>query len=199
MADVRQSVLLFDLGGVLIESVMFRELKRLMNTDRSEAELLEVWLRNPLARRFELGQCSPEEFSRSVVREFGLNLDPAEFLAVFATWPKGFYDGAVRLLADLRSAHTVCCLSNSNEVHWTSSLTAPFDHAFSSHLIGCIKPDPEAFAHVLNEIGVPPQRVHFFDDAPLNVEAARRLGLNAYHTAGFPALKSTLKQLGFID
>lgn len=199
MTNVRQSVLLFDLGGVLIESVMFAELKRLMNTDRSEAALLEAWLRNPLARRFELGQCPPEEFSRGVIHEFGLNLDPAEFLAIFATWPKGFYDGALRLLADLRSEHTVCCLSNSNEVHWTSSLTAPFDHAFSSHLIGCIKPDPEAFAHVLREIEVPAERVHFFDDASLNVEAARRLGLNAYHTVGFRALKNTLKQLGFSD
>ena len=199
MTDARQSVLLFDLGGVLIESVMFGELKRLMNTDRSEADLIELWLRNPLARRFELGQCPPEEFSRSVIRELGLDLDPAAFLASFSTWPKGFYDGAARLLADLRSEHTVCCLSNSNEVHWTSSITAHFDHAFSSHLIGCIKPDPEAFAYVLNEIDVPAERVHFFDDALVNVEAARRLGLNAYHTVGYRALKATLKELGFID
>ncbi|HEX7069687.1 MAG TPA: HAD family phosphatase [Rhodothermales bacterium] len=199
MTNARQSVLLFDLGGVLIESVMFSELKRLMNTDRSEAELIDIWLRNPLTRRFELGRCPPEEFSRSVVREFGVNLDPAEFLASFSTWPKGFYDGAVGLLADLRSQHTVCCLSNSNEVHWTSSLTAHFDRAFSSHLIGCIKPDPEAFAYVLSEIDVPAERVHFFDDAPVNVEAARRLGLNAYHTVGFGALQAELKQLGFID
>lgn len=198
VTNARQSILLFDLGGVLIESVMFSELKRLMGTDRSEAELVEIWLANPLARRFELGQCPPDEFSRSVIQEFSLTLDATEFLASFATWPKGFHDGAVELLAGLRAQHTVCCLSNSNEVHWKSSITSHFDRAFSSHLIGCIKPDPESFAYVLNELDVPAERVHFFDDAQVNVEAARRCGLNAYHTPGYQALNATLNRLGFI-
>ena len=193
-----RSVLLFDLGGVLIESEMFSELKRLMDSDQSEAELIEVWMGNPLARKFELGRCSVEEFSRSVVKEFGLSMNPDDFLAAFKSWPKGFYDGVVSMLVELRSENIVCCLSNSNEAHWTDAITDHFDFAFSSHLIGRIKPDRDVFEHVVAEIGIDPRDIHFFDDARANVAAAQEYGLQAHHTVGFQSLKTKLKELGLL-
>ena len=192
------AVLLFDLGGVLIESDVFSELKQLMGTDQSEAELIELWIRNPVARKFEVGECSVDEFSRSVVRELGLSMSPRDFLAAFKRWPKGFYHGVESMLADLRKKNTVCWLSNSNEAHWTGSIADHFDYAFSSHLIRKIKPDREAFEHVVTRIGVNPQDVHFFDDALGNVEAARAFGLVAHHTVGYENLRSKLKELGFV-
>lgn len=198
MRHAEQPVLLFDLGGVLIRSEMFAELRRLLGDDRSEAQLIELWLRNPLTRRFELGQCSMEAFAESAVLELGLDLEPEEFLAAFKSWPKGFFDGAEGLLRDLRTRCTVCCLSNSNEAHWTDAIAPHFDHAFSSHLIGCIKPDRESFAYVVNRTGATPEAIHFFDDAPTNVNAARSYGLNAYHTDGFESLKARLRDLGFL-
>jgi putative hydrolase of the HAD superfamily len=130
------SVLLFDLGGVLVENDMFSELKRLMATEATPAELLERWLRDPVARRFELGRCSPGEFGAAIVTELELDISAEQFLSAFATWPKGFSAGAGPLLAELRRRHRVGCLSNSNAVHWTDAVTASFDFAFSSHLIG---------------------------------------------------------------
>jgi putative hydrolase of the HAD superfamily len=188
-------ILLFDLGGVLIESDMFTELRRLTGSAHSEAELISHWLANPVARAFELGRCTPADFSHSIVREFRLSMAPDDFLSAFATWPKGFYPGVEALLAELRQSHTVCCLSNSNEVHWTNAPIGHFDHAFSSHLIGCIKPDRDAFDHVLSTLGATPGDVHFFDDAPVNVEAARACGLHAHHTPGFTALQTKLHDL----
>lgn len=198
MPDSSEAVLLFDLGGVLIENHMFSELKRLMTTERTEAELIDVWLQNPVARRFELGGCSAEQFARSVVVDLGLDLPPAEFLAAFKQWPKGFYGGVEPMLRQLRRNHTVACLSNSNEAHWTDSITARFDFAFSSHLIGCIKPERSAFHHALNAIGVRASAVHFFDDAAVNVDAARSCGLNAFRTVGYDDLRSTLIELVFL-
>ncbi len=192
------AVLLFDLGGVLIENQMFAELKRLTGTDQTEAELIDVWLRNPVAKQFELGECSVDEFSRSIVSEFDLDLSPRQFLDQFKHWPKGFYAGVELMLAQLREHHTVACLSNSNEAHWTEAVTAHFDFAYSSHLIKCIKPERNAFDHVLNDIGVAATAVHFFDDAAANVEAARSCDLNAYHTVGYDAVRAELAALGFL-
>jgi putative hydrolase of the HAD superfamily len=191
------TVLLFDLGGVLVENDMFSELKRLMATDATPAELIERWLRNPVARRFELGQCSPGEFGAAIVAELELEVSANQFLTAFASWPKGFAAGVEPLLGELRRHHRVGCLSNSNAVHWTDSVTASFDFAFSSHLIGHIKPDRQAFEYVLDALDVNARDVHFFDDAPINVEAARELGLNAYHTPGFDSLRTELERLGF--
>ncbi len=198
MSESKSTVLLFDLGGVLIENQMFSELKRLMNTDRTEAELIEMWLTNPVARQFELGRCKPSEFATSIIDQFGLPLEPSEFLAAFKDWPKGFYKGVEPLLLDLKSKFRVCCLSNSNEVHWTNSITDYFEFAFSSHLIGCIKPDENAFEHALMEIGVEAGKVHYFDDAAMNVEVANSCGMLAHHTVGFDQVKSTLADLGLI-
>jgi putative hydrolase of the HAD superfamily len=92
----------------------------------------------------------------------------------------------------------LACLSNSNEVHWHESLTTPFDHAFSSHLIGAIKPDPEAFEYVLEALDVAPSAVLFFDDALSNVESARRLGIESYQTLGFDALRTRLESLDLL-
>lgn len=195
MAD---RVLLFDLGGVLVENDMFSALKRLMGTDASPAELVERWLANPVARRFELGRCEADEFAASIIRELELPLGPREFLTAFASWPRGFSAGALALLEQLRSRHRVACLSNSNAVHWAGHLTQPFDAAFSSHLIGHIKPDPEAFRYVLSSLDVAPARVLYFDDAQSNVDTARALGIEAYRTVGFEALKARLQGLGVI-
>lgn len=193
----RESVLLFDLGGVLLENRMFDELKRLTGTDVSPAELVERWLKNPVARRFERGHCGAEEFAAAAVADLDLTMAPEEFLAAFAGWPQGLSAGAETLLADLRTRHRVGCLSNSNEVHWTEELTSPFDFAFSSHLIGHVKPDREAFEHVLHALDVEADQVHFFDDAESNVAAARALRLNAHHTPGFERLRAALQRLGF--
>jgi HAD superfamily hydrolase (TIGR01509 family) len=48
---------------------------------------------------------------------------------------------------------------------------------FCSHEIGCRKPAPESFAHVVQAIGVAPAQVLFFDDLEENVAAARAYGL----------------------
>lgn len=198
MTHNENPVLLFDLGGVLVQNTLFSQLKRLLRTERTEAELIEAWLADPIAREYELGRCSTEAFCGRIVEALGLTLGALEFLAVFKAGPQGFYPGAEKLLADLRQRHCVCCLSNSNEAHWTDAVTAPFDHAFSSHLIGRIKPDAEAFQYVVEAVGVEPGHVHFFDDAGVNVQAARDFGLNAHCTPGFEALQRRLSELRFL-
>jgi glucose-1-phosphatase len=195
----RRRVLLFDLGGVLIDNAMFASLQQLMRSDLSEAELIHLWLANPVAREYELGRCSTEVFCRSIVTELDLAISPEAFLTAFRGWPKGFHRGVDVLLAALRRHHTVCCLSNSNEAHWTDTITGHFDHAFSSHLIGHIKPDRSAFEYVVAALDVKPGDVHFFDDALANVEAATAFGLDAHHTVGYRSLRSKLTELGFVS
>jgi putative hydrolase of the HAD superfamily len=192
-----RSVLLFDLGGVLVENEMFSELRNLMAADKTQAELIELWLESPFVRKFELGRCSKNDFARGIITEFDLSLTQESFLEAFKSWPKGFYAGVEPLLAQLRHNHTVCCLSNSNTAHWSNSIAGKFDHAFSSHIIGHIKPDVGAFEYVLTELDVSAREVHFFDDAEANVTSAQRCGFNAYQTVGFDEVMKKLVELGF--
>ena len=52
-----------------------------------------------------------------------------------------------------------------------------FREIFLSSSIGLRKPDAEAYDHVVKAIGVPAERIVFFDDLAENIEGARALGL----------------------
>lgn len=188
--------LIFDLGGVLVENDMFHQLPRLMREPVSEAELKTRWLRSPAVRTFELGRCSPDAFATMLNEEFQLSASPEDFLAAFSGWPRGLHRDAEVLLRDLRARCTIGCLSNSNELHWTTGITAHFDHCYSSHLLQRIKPDAEVFEYVTTDIGCQPGEIVFFDDSQLNIDAARAAGWEAHLTVGFEALERTLAETG---
>ena len=193
-----QQTLIFDLGGVLIANDMFDELRGLTRGPADNAALKARWLTSPGARAFELGQCSVAEFSHAIVREFDLTVTPGEFIERFSSWPKGFYPGMTDMLEVLKTSRRIGCLSNSNTVHWTGHFTAPFDVAYSSHLMQRIKPDTEVFAHVTRDLDLSPADIVFFDDAEPNVEAANAYGWQAHHTDGPDALLQVLSELGLL-
>jgi putative hydrolase of the HAD superfamily len=185
-------VFLFDLGGVLVDIAHYRELRTLKSWTGPEAALRELWAGCAATRALESGQLSAEAFGARVVHELKLSVSPDAFVASFRTWTKEFYPGALELLAELRKSHRVGCLSNSNALHWGPRFEAPFDFAYSSHRIGHMKPDAEAFQHVLREQRVEPASVVFFDDSAANVEGARRLDMQAHHVLDFPDLLAKL-------
>jgi glucose-1-phosphatase len=190
---MRTSVLLFDLGGVLVDIAHYRELRALKAWTGTEDALRDLWFQCISGRELERGRISADAFGAGAVRELGLAVRPEAFVESFRTWTKDYYPGALDLLSELRNSYRVGCLSNSNALHWGPRFEAPFDFAYSSHLIGHMKPDAAAFEHVLREQKVMPAAVCFFDDSAANVEAARRLGMQAHHVQGFGDLTEKLE------
>jgi HAD superfamily hydrolase (TIGR01509 family) len=196
----RPPVLMFDLGGVLVEVAVFGALKSMLGEAVDDDVIRERWLQSPAVRSFELGRVSPAVFASQFLNEWQLPLTPQAFLKDFGTWVKGPYDGAEELIAHLRTEHHVSCLSNCNEVHWTkmAPLLGCFDSAFSSHLLGAIKPDQGAFERVMNELHVVPGQLWFFDDSLSNVQATERLGIRAFLVRGIADTQSVLRSEGLI-
>ncbi|MEZ6186870.1 MAG: HAD-IA family hydrolase [Planctomycetota bacterium] len=64
--------------------------------------------------------------------------------------------------------------------------------SFVSCRRGVRKPDPEAFAGALRELGVAPGDVHFVDDQPANRRAAEALGIPSYDPQDLSALARAL-------
>ncbi len=88
-------VVLFDLGGVLIELGGVASMRELTGID-SDDELWRRWLGCPWVRRFESGQCSADEFAAGVVADWQLTVAPQVFLDAFEAWPVGPFPGAHR-------------------------------------------------------------------------------------------------------
>lgn len=199
------TVMLFDLGGVLVHTRGFASLKALLapsgRPEASDDQLLrDRWLSSPSVRDFELGRITASEFSTRFVEEWKLSLSPTEFLVDLAAWIEQTYPGAEELLGALRQKYRVCCFSNCNELHWQlmSPLLQRFDHAFSSHLLGGIKPDKDAFREVLATLEAEPDEVMFFDDSRANVAAAEKLGIRAFLVHGPEGARSVLEREGLL-
>ena len=158
------------------------------------------WLCSPAVRAFELGRISPETFAERFIAEWRLTATPRAFLEDLSQSIRQPYDGAAELIARLRESHHVSCLSNCNELHWgkVAGFVEGFDSAFSSHLLGAIKPDKEAFQVVMDALRVAPDDVRFFDDSRANVEAAERLGIRAFLVDGLKGVRAALAAEGLL-
>jgi len=195
-------VLLFDLGGVLMDFAGFDELARFIPGAPDRSEIRERWIRSDAVQRFERGEITPEQFADGVIEELQIDLSPRDFLTNFVEWARGPYPGAIPLLKSLRNEFRIAALSNSNELH-TPLHRRRFENAidsfFFSDEIGSVKPDREIFDFVIRDLAVSPRRIAFFDDTPINVESAREVGLAAYLVDGIAALNSRLQLLHLLD
>lgn len=192
-------VLLFDLGGVLVEFSGVRDLAVLLQGRLSESEIMEQMSRYLPSEQFGLGKLSPEDFGNRFVKDWNLELPAEDFLRDFQSWSKRLFPGAVELLTLLRPRFRLAALSNSNELHWERNtnhlgVTSLFEVAISSHQVGLHKPDPQMYLTALDRLGVSPDRVMFFDDVPENVTAASALGIHAFQVEGVEGVRSRLIQ-----
>ena len=202
MAEALFDVLLFDLGGVLIDFAGFRELGRILPAGVDPAEVRRRWIASPLVQRFERAEITPQEFALGVIEELRLELSPDQFLAALVDWARGPYPGARSLLERIPDTYQLACLSNSNELHTPlhrRSIEPLFDRYYFSDEIGLVKPEREIFDHVIADLGVAPGRIGFFDDTTINVESAHRAGMSAYEVDGIDELEARLRALGILS
>jgi putative hydrolase of the HAD superfamily len=200
--DIR--VLLFDVGGVLVQLTGIEIMRGWLGNSVTADELWHRWLRSVSVRKFETGQIDAGEFAIDVTLEFGLAVEPQRFLESFIDWQTGLYPGALEMLARIPSSYQRAILSNSNALHWPRVLSdmqlgAVFDNHFVSHLTGRIKPDSDAFEHVVDSLGCMPAQVLFLDDNLLNVEAAQNIGMHAIRVRGPTEAQRVLTDFGIID
>jgi len=196
-------VVLFDLGGVLIELAGVGKMLEWAPGLGSTDELWRRWLHSEAVRRFETGRSGRDEFAAALVAEFALPVSHGEFIEAFTWWPRSVFPGALELLGRMRGRYTIASVSNTNEIHWDRfanawSLADAFHHNFPSHLVGKLKPDAEYFEHVLAELGVPARRVLFIDDNAINVDAAARLGMVTRRVAGVDGAAAAFDELGLL-
>jgi FMN phosphatase YigB (HAD superfamily) len=196
-------VVLFDVGGVLVELSGVPMLLGLMNNRMSTDELLAMWLKSPAVRSFERGHATPEMFAEQLIKEIGLPISDRQFIADFTRWPTGLFAGALELVRRVPAPYVRATLCNTNVLHWPRlmdemMLADAFDHHFASHLMGKLKPDEDAFQHVMDTLDCEASAILFLDDNRLNVEAARSLGIRAVQVKGVEGAERALIEAGVL-
>lgn len=193
-------LLLFDLGGVVVEFTGLTEIHGLLREPMPIEDVNKLFAASQAIADFEVGLLTPEQFGAAFAAAWPLSCSEAEFLLHYESWTRALLPGAAELLAELGPKYRLAALSNSNILHWTRNdvvigVQAYFERAFSSHQLGLRKPDPEVFRVAMRELAVEPAEVVFFDDNQLNVDAAAALGISAHRVEGVQQVRDTLRQL----
>jgi glucose-1-phosphatase len=186
--------IIFDFGGVILPVDPMAYAGGMIDLGcKNMLALHETFLKKEVYSRFEKGQLSPEEF-RKWLRS-GLDnhatdeqLDHAWNMILGEIPPH-----RVSFLENLKTKYRTFLLSNTNKIHYDryqeqfrstygyDSLDNLFEKAYYSFHLNLYKPDPAIFEYVLKDNGLIPEETLFIDDYLVNVEAARKCGLQAIH------------------
>jgi putative hydrolase of the HAD superfamily len=195
-------IVLFDLGGVLLEVGGVAPMRQLSGIETDE-ELWTRWLACRWVKRLEAWRCTPEDFAAGVVADWELSVSPADFLATFGAWVNSPFHGALELVSETGSVARVGCLSNTNAYQWDGHfgalpLVGAFEFRFLSFELGLVKPDRAIFEAVAASLPAPPERVLFLDDNAVNVESATAFGFVARHVRGVDEARRALVATGVL-
>lgn len=191
------SVVMFDLGNVLVDLGGIEKMHAMLNTQGDIAEIWLKWLKSPAVAAFDSGKISFDEFAERLPQEVGTDIGKDAFKAAFKAWPKKLFDGALELVDSVKPEYHRAILSNTNAAHWPRlmnemGLAGHFHSYFASHLIGEVKPDIGIYDYVLNALQIAPEKILFIDDNQVNIDAANAIGMQAHLVRGVEQAKSVL-------
>ncbi|MGY8683155.1 HAD family phosphatase [Bradyrhizobium sp. UFLA05-153] len=196
--------LLFDLGRVVLDIDFSKAITCWAGHAGCEPQsIVARYVRDSEAYRLhEMGKISDEAYFDSLRRSLGIEISDAQFLegwnAIFA----GEMPDIANLLPRAAQHVPLYAFSNTNRPHVEyfskeyADVLGHFRDLYLSSSIGLRKPDAESFDHVVAAIGLPAQRIVFFDDLAENVEGARARGLTAVHVTSPRDVGEALRALG---
>jgi putative hydrolase of the HAD superfamily len=192
-------LVLFDVGKVLIDfdfAIAVRRLRDLFPVNL--AKMIAFFRNSPLVENWDRGLVSPEYFFREVRREMNLPIEMERFAGI---WNEIFTEkvDVISLALSLKKNYKVVLLSNTNPWH-ASHLRKnyPWIKLFDAFVASCevslLKPDPEIFKLALRKANVEPGEAFYIDDAPENVRAAKKLGIDSHRFRNFEGLMREVKK-----
>lgn len=193
-------ILLFDLGGVLIDLNWVSSARRLFGAEESESELKKRWINLSAVREYESGRADFDQFYKLFIAETSSDICIAEFRREFAGIIGPEKPGCCEMLRTLSNSYRLAMLSNTNRIHVdmlrkSSELFSLFQDLFFSYELGMAKPDSEIFHEVCRKLGCQAEQVIFFDDSQINVDAASECGMKSFRVDGPPDIIEILRQL----
>lgn len=195
--------LLFDLGRVVLD-IDFAKVMAIW-AGHAGCAVDEVTARFVVDDHFkhhETGHIDDAAFFENLRASLGIGISDAQFLEGWNSIFTGEMPGIAPLLKRAAAKMPIYAFSNTNPPHVAhfsktyADVLGHFREMFLSSTIGLRKPDAAAFDHVVNAIGVPAQRIVFFDDSAGNIEGARARGLIGIQVTSMEDVARTLAEMG---
>lgn len=201
MEKTRIKVVFSDVGGVLLNNgwghLSRQKAARLFELDYEEMEALHNFIFNV----YEIGKITlddyldrvvfnrPRTFTREDFRAFMFSesVELPDFLAWFKGWKQTC---GCRVISINNEGKEL----NDYRIR-KFGLHQCFDAFISSCEVGLRKPDPGIFTLAMGIAQVSPEECIYFDDRPMLVQAAAKLGIQSFHHEHFLPTKAILEGL----
>lgn len=200
-----RSIVVFDLGGVLIDWNPRHLYRRLFDGDEAA---MEDFLATVCTQAWNEGQDAGRSFAAAAAL---LKAEHPEKAALIDAYFAGFDEmmagpiaGSVDILAELRARRVkLYGLTNfSAETYPLAARRFDFLQWFRGILVsgevGIIKPDPRIYWLLCERFAIPPAEAVYIDDNPRNAAAATGLGMHGVHFTDPAGLRRELVALGFL-
>ena len=192
MQNVRN--IIFDLGGVILDIDFKRTEKAFIDLGITNfGELFGLGHAASFFKDHEAGRITDDEFLDSLRKLANYSLAGEAVQKAWNALLISFPVERIELLKRLGGRYRLFLLSNTNAVHLSAfqkiyrenfnngSFNELFEKVYYSHEIRLRKPDKEIYQFVLKDSHLDAPETVFIDDALVNVEAAKELGMQAIH------------------
>jgi glucose-1-phosphatase len=193
--------IIFDLGKVLVPfdfKIGYRALEAACPYRADE--IPRQIAKTGLVQRLEKGLIGPPDFVERLSEALELRLEYADFCRA---WSSIFYGQllADALLESLAARYRLLLLSNTNSIHWEMvrenyPMIRYFHDRILSFEVHFMKPEPEIFQAAVARAGCRAEECFFTDDMADNVEAAKRLGMDAVQFESAAQLEREMARRG---
>lgn len=197
-------ILLFDMGNILVKLNTAAGLWGGNPPAVDESYFEQRWSQSTAIRDFETGRILDfHEFYRQVRPQLGTRLAEEDFRVAYDDIIGEPFAETHAMLQALHGDFPLMVLSNTSNAHWQKcdevhGIAKYFKQLYLSYELGLMKPDLRIYQAVLEQAGVDPQTIYFFDDRPENVSAAASIGINAHLSMGGKPIIDALRAYGFI-
>lgn len=185
-----EKIFVFDLGNVIVRPMNIHMLYEMLECKVSYEEFCEYFKKDKSVDDVHRGLISTEEHIKKILEFSGSNKTVDEYISIF-TGPirNELFEDTIKIIEELKKANKkVCMLSNLRQIDfdWFASKydISNFDEFYLSYEMHLMKPGNEIYEKMLEDLNVLADNVYFFDDSQSNVEAAKKLGINAYCVTG---------------
>jgi 2-haloacid dehalogenase len=206
MAGTRRDIVIFDLGGVLIEWDPRHLYRKLFAGDDAA---MEHFLATVCTHEWNRGQDAGRSFAEGARLLKTRHPEKAELIdaygARFDEMIPGSIAGTVAILSELRERGTPLYALTNFSAETYPRIVGRFDFLkwfrgiVVSGEVGAIKPEREIFQVLFDTYAIDPRRAAFIDDVPVNAAAATALGIHGIHFTTPEALRAELMTIGLLS
>jgi len=205
MTEADRRIVVFDLGGVLIDWDPRHLYRKLFAGDELA---MEHFLANVCTHEWNRRQDAGRSFAEGARLLKLQHPDKADLIdaygARFNEMMPGPIAGTVEIVAELRDRGTPLYILSNFSAETFPPVLERFDflHWFRGMVIsgevGFIKPDPRIYEIMLARLAIDPHSAVYIDDVAANAEAAQPFGIHGIHFTTPGALREELVRLALL-